>query len=100
MRRERKARGWTQADLAHHINAHVTHVSPIELEMYMPSLIELEMYMPSLDFAIKAAHAFGVSLESLIAPEGKPADLHINVLAMSERFKLLDCLDSHDGVCQ
>jgi transcriptional regulator with XRE-family HTH domain len=86
LRRQRKARGWTQADLAHHINAHVTHVSRIELETYMPSL----------DFAIKAANAFGVSIESLITPEGKPADLHINDLAMSERLKLLDSLDSHE----
>ena len=85
LRSLRKARAWTQADLAHHTNVHVTHVSRIELEIYMPSL----------DFAIKAAAAFGVSVESLISAPSSP-DLHIKDIAISERLKLLDNLDAQE----
>jgi transcriptional regulator with XRE-family HTH domain len=87
LRALRKAKGWSQADLAGRTNVHVTHVSRVELGMYMPSL----------EFALNAATALGVNVEALITPADQAiADVRVEDLEMSQRLRLLDLLDKRD----
>jgi transcriptional regulator with XRE-family HTH domain len=87
LRALRKAKGWSQADLAQRTDVHLTHISRVELGIYMPGL----------DFALKAARALEVTVEALISnPEHPLADVHIADLDMAQRLKLLQLLDPHE----
>lgn len=87
LRSLRKAKGWSQADLAQRTDVHLTHISRVELGIYMPSL----------DFAFKAARALEVTVETLISPPQHPlAEVRIEDLDMSQRLKLLQLLDPRE----
>jgi transcriptional regulator with XRE-family HTH domain len=62
LRRLRTERGWSQGELAERIGVHLTHVSRVETGKYTPGL----------DFVVKAAGAFGVTVDDLVTehPEG------------------------------
>lgn len=86
LRALRKEKNWSQADLAEKTGVHVTYVSRVELGAYLPNL----------EFTVKAAQTFGVSLESIVFPsENELKDVEIEKLAMSERLRLLESLDKH-----
>ena len=87
LRSLRKAKGWSQTELAERTSVHVTHISRVELGMYMPSL----------EFALNAAHALGVSVEALISPpEQALADVRSQDLEMAQRLRLLELLDKRE----
>lgn len=84
LRALRKAKGWSQADLASRIGVHLTHVSRVELKMYLPSV----------DFVVKAADAFGVSVDGLLkSQEDGLQEVKIEDLELGERLRLLEKLE-------
>ena len=59
IRAHRKARGWTQADLAREL----------EVSRQTVNALEKERYAPSLPLAFRISRLFGVSIEDLFAPD-------------------------------
>ncbi len=87
LRQLRTDKGWSQAELAKRIGAHLTHVSRVETGKYIPSL----------DFVIAAARAFGVAVDVLVAeqPDGLQ-EVRLEDKELSERLRLLEELDERD----
>jgi transcriptional regulator with XRE-family HTH domain len=87
MRELRKAKGWSQSELAERIGAHLTHVSRVETGKYTPGL----------DFVIKAAQALGTSVDALLF-EGKDlaSEIRIEDKDLAERLRLMEKLEDHE----
>jgi transcriptional regulator with XRE-family HTH domain len=87
LRRLRTERGWSQAELAKQIGAHLTHVSRVETGKYTPGL----------EFVVKAARAFGVTVDDLVAehPDGLE-EVRLEDRELTERIRLLEDLDERD----
>ena len=62
LRTRRKAKGWTQADLAQRL----------EVSRQTVNALEAERYDPSLPLAFRIAHLFEVAIEDIFIP-GKEA---------------------------
>jgi putative transcriptional regulator len=58
LRTHRKARGWTQADLAQRL----------EVSRQTVNALEAERYDPSLPLAFRIAHLFEVAIEDIFVP--------------------------------
>ena len=87
MKRLRKARKWSQSDLAERIGVHLTHVSRVETGKYIPAL----------DFAIKVAQAFGISVDALLCEQADGfQDVRIEDKNLAERLRLLESLDKNE----
>lgn len=87
MRTLRKAKGWSQGDLAERIGAHLTHISRVETGKYTPGL----------DFVLKVARAFGISVDTLVSSQGDAsAEVRIEDKDLAERIRLMDSLDSEE----
>jgi transcriptional regulator with XRE-family HTH domain len=83
----RKARGWSQGELAERIGAHLTHVSRVETGKYNPGL----------DFLVRAAEAFGVTLDELVWGEDSALDeVRVEDRDLAERLRLLETLDESE----
>jgi transcriptional regulator with XRE-family HTH domain len=87
LRRLRTERGWSQGELAERIGVHLTHVSRVETGKYTPGL----------DFVVKAAGAFGVTVDDLVTehPEGLE-EVRLEDRELTERIRLLEDLDERD----
>jgi transcriptional regulator with XRE-family HTH domain len=87
LRHLRTERGWSQAELAEQIGAHLTHVSRVETGKYTPGL----------EFVVKAARAFGITVDELVAdhPEGLE-EIRLEDKELTERLRLLEDLDERD----
>ena len=84
LRALRKAKGWSQGDLAQHTGTHLTHVSRVETGKYTPSL----------EFVVKVASALGVTVDALLKPqEDLTQEVRIEDKALAERLRLLEALD-------
>lgn len=87
IREFRKARGWSQTDLAERIGSHLSHVNRVETGKYTPAL----------DFVIKTALAFGVSVDALLADQNNPLDdVKIENKEVAERIRLIEALDANE----
>lgn len=87
LRAYRKAKGWSQADLAEHTGTHLTNVSRIELGVYLPSV----------EFVVKAARAFGVGVDILLTPpEDGPKEVRIEDVEMGQRLQMLEKLEKQE----
>jgi transcriptional regulator with XRE-family HTH domain len=87
MRALRKARGWSQSDLAREIGATLTHVSRVETGKYSPSV----------DFVIKLARVFGVGVDTLLAEHADGLqEVRIEDKDLAERLRLLESLDAEE----
>lgn len=83
MRELRKAKGWSQGELAERIDVHLTDVSRVETGKYIPAL----------EFVVKAAHAFGVSVDTLLTdPANSTREVRIEDKALAKRLRLLEVL--------
>jgi transcriptional regulator with XRE-family HTH domain len=87
LRHLRTERGWSQAELAEQIGVHLTHVSRVETGKYTPGL----------EFVVKAARAFGITVDELVAdhPEGLE-EIRLEDKELTERLRLLEDLDERD----
>jgi transcriptional regulator with XRE-family HTH domain len=87
LKQARKAKGWSQTELAEKLETHLTHVSRVERGKYTPSI----------DFVAKAAKVLGVSLDSLVAENGEGLqDVHIEDKDLADRLRLLETLESQE----
>lgn len=87
MRALRKAKGWSQSELAERIGVHLTHVSRVETGKYVPAL----------DFVVRAAHAFGVGVDALLAaPDSGLQEVRVEDKDLAERLHLLEALDADE----
>jgi transcriptional regulator with XRE-family HTH domain len=87
LRKLRKARGWSQAELAERIDAHLTHVSRVETGKYSPRL----------DSVVKAARALGVTVDELVSEREEGfQEIRLEDKDLTERLRLLESLDEHE----
>lgn len=87
IREFRKARGWSQTDLAERIGSHLSHVNRVETGKYTPAL----------DFVINVARAFGVSIDALLADQNDALEeIKIENKEIAERIRLLESLDDKE----
>jgi transcriptional regulator with XRE-family HTH domain len=87
LRELRKACGWSQADLADRLGYHLTHVNRIETGKQLPSL----------DFVVRAAREFGLSVDQLLAGrEDGLEEVRLEDKELAERVKLIDTLDERE----
>ncbi len=83
----RKDRKWSQADLAGKVNVHVTHISRLETERYTPSL----------DLLKKLAEAFEVTTDYLIFENMENiGPINLKDKTLYEKMKLIDTLEEKD----
>jgi len=87
VKRLRKERGWSQAELAAKIGAHLNHVNKIENGKYMPSF----------DTVMKLANVLEVSLDYLAGDSnGGPEEVKIENQAFAAKIQLLNTLDEEE----
>jgi transcriptional regulator with XRE-family HTH domain len=87
IRNLRKARGWSQTALAERIGAHLSHVNRVETGKYTPSL----------DFIVKVAEAFGVTVDDIVADQNDVLkEVRVEDKELSERIRLLESLDKKE----
>jgi transcriptional regulator with XRE-family HTH domain len=87
VKRIRKERGWSQAELADKIGAHLNHVSKIENSKYMPSF----------DTVQKLAEVLQVSLDYLAnSKDGKDGEMKIEDQTFAEKIRLLNSLETEE----
>jgi transcriptional regulator with XRE-family HTH domain len=83
----RKARGWSQTEVAERLGFHLTHVNRIETGRQVPSL----------EFVVKAAQTFGVGVDQLLAGEENPLEeVRLEDKALAERLRLIETLDPRE----
>lgn len=84
LKKARKAKGWSQQDLADRTEANLTHVNRVETGKYLPSI----------GFVAKAAKALGVTIDSLVSETGEGMeDVHVEDKDLAERLRLLETLE-------
>lgn len=87
LRRLRTERGWSQAELAEQVGVHLTHVSRVETGKYTPGL----------EFVVKAARAFGITVDELVAEHPESLEeVRLEDKELTERLRLLEDLDERD----
>ena len=83
----RKNKKWSQAELAGHVDVHVTHISRLETERYAPSL----------DLLKKLAEAFEVTTDYLLYENAdNTGPLNFKDKTLYEKMKLIDTLEETD----
>lgn len=83
----RKKRGWSQAELAEKVGTHLTHINRLEKGKYNPSL----------DILLKLADAFEVSLDVLVHDDNDNLnEIKIEDKSLAQRIQLIDSLESED----
>jgi transcriptional regulator with XRE-family HTH domain len=84
IKRLRKERGWSQAELAERLGVHDGHISRIETGKYQPSV----------DVLWKLARTLEVSADYLLDEEaGEFAPISTEGKPLAERLRLLEALD-------
>ncbi|EMM79346.1 helix-turn-helix domain-containing protein [Leptospira interrogans] len=87
IKRLRKQKGWSQADLAEKTQSTLSHINKLETGKYLPSL----------DNLIKIANAFDVSLDYLVSEEvGNYEEVNTDGKSFFQKLKLIDTLDLED----
>ncbi|EKT84979.1 helix-turn-helix domain-containing protein [Leptospira santarosai] len=87
IKRIRKQKGWSQADLAEKTQSTLSHINKLETGKYLPSV----------DNLIKIANAFDVSLDYLVSEEvGNYEEVNTNEKSFFQKLKLIDTLDVED----
>ncbi|MCL8268760.1 helix-turn-helix domain-containing protein [Leptospira weilii] len=87
IKRLRKQKGWSQADLADKTQSTLSHINKLETGKYLPSV----------DNLIKIANAFDVSLDYLVSEEvGSYEEVNTDGKSFFQKLKLIDTLDSED----
>ncbi|MDI7187816.1 helix-turn-helix transcriptional regulator [Leptospira santarosai] len=87
IKRLRKQKGWSQADLAEKTQSTLSHINKLETGKYLPSV----------DNLIKIANAFDVSLDYLVSEEvGNYEEVNTNEKSFFQKLKLIDTLDVED----
>lgn len=87
IKRLRKEKGWSQAELAKRVNAHLTHINRVETGKYTPSL----------ETVIDIAHVLEVPIDYLInSTDGSLEEVRIEDQTLAERVKLLNSLDEEE----
>ena len=87
LKKARKAKGFSQQNLAERVGAHLTHVNRVETGKCSPSI----------EFVAKVAHALGVSIDALLSDSGEGIeDVHIEDKDLAERLRLLETLERHE----
>lgn len=87
IKKMRKDRKWSQADLADKLSIHVTHVSRIETERFTPSL----------DLLKKLAEVFEVTTDYLIYEDMENVGpINLKDKTLFEKMKLVDDLEEKD----
>lgn len=83
----RKEKNLSQAELAKQVDVHVTHISRIETERYTPSVELLK----------KLSEALGVSTDFLIFGSADSVNpLNLDDTSLYEKMKLIDSMTEHD----
>ena len=83
----RKDRKWSQAEMAEKIGVHVTHISRLETERYTPSL----------DMLKKLAAAFEVTTDYLVFENMENiGPVNFKDKSLYEKMKLIDELEEKD----
>lgn len=87
IKRLRKEKGWSQAQLADKIGSHLSHVNRIETGKYTPAL----------ETVVGIATALDVPVDHLInSTDGNVEEIRIEDQQFSERVKLLNTLDEEE----
>lgn len=87
LKKLRKARELSQADLAEKIGAHLTHVSRVETGKYLPSL----------EFVVKAAKALGVSTDALLSEaEDGAQEIRVEDKDLADRLRMMETLEQRE----
>jgi len=86
IRRARKARGWTQKELAERVESDASYMNRIETGKANPSIAVLA----------RIAEALEVSLDELVKGRGDGPEVHIQDTGLLERMRLIDSLDEQD----
>ena len=87
VKRLRKERKWTQAELADKIGAHLSHINRVETGKYIPSL----------ETIIEIAKALEVPIDHLVNnSEGNLVEIKIEDQTFAEKIKLLNTLDEEE----
>ena len=87
IKKMRKDRKWSQAELAEKLNIHVTHVSRIETERFTPSL----------DLLKKLSEVFEVTADYLVFEDMENVGpINLKDKSLYEKMKLVDELDEKD----
>lgn len=87
LKKLRKAKGLSQADLASEIGAHLTHVSRVETGKYIPSL----------EFVAKAAKALGITIDFLLSEtEDGSQEIRIEDKDLADRLRLMETLEERE----
>lgn len=87
VKRLRKERGWSQANLADKMGVHTNHVNRMETGKYNPSL----------DTLIKLAETFEVPLDYLVYNKNDSLEeVRIEDQAFAEKIKLLNTIQEDD----
>ena len=87
VKRLRRERGWSQAELAAKVGSHVNHINRVEGGKYNPSL----------DTIIKLANVFEVPVDYLISgTDGSMTAVRIEDQVFSEKIKLLNSLNEDE----
>jgi transcriptional regulator with XRE-family HTH domain len=87
IKRLRKKKGWSQADLAKEIGCHFSHIARIETGKYVPSL----------NTVIQIAEIFEVPIDYLVnSTEGCLEEIKIENTIFAERIRLLNNLNLED----
>lgn len=86
IRELRKRQGWSQTELAERLGFHLTYVNRVETGKQAPSL----------EFIVKAARTFGVSIDLLLADQGEGQEVRLEDKELAERLRLLETLDERE----
>lgn len=87
IKRLRKEKGWSQAELAEKVGVHLTHINRIETGKYNPSL----------ETVIELAGIFEVPLDYLVhSTDGSLEEIKLQDQSFAQRIKLLNSLDEED----
>ena len=87
IKRLRKKKGWSQAELAKQIDSHLSNINRIETGKYNPSL----------SLITKLAEVFDVTIDYLISNTKKDfQEVKIEDKSLLQRVKLIDSLNPED----
>lgn len=86
IRAARKAKGWTQKELAEQIGSNASYVNRLEIGKVNPSVGVLE----------RIADALECSLDHLVKGQGDDPEVHVRDKSLAERLRLIDALEEKD----
>ena len=82
----RKEKGWSQRELAEHIDSDASYINRIETGKINPSIASLE----------RIANVLECSLDQLVKGKNENEEIHIRDKNLSERIRLIDSLEEED----